>query len=144
MTVANLWEDAALREQQVDTRKVGKFLLSLETRLEAAERRIEQDALTIEQCHENVASQSAFFKSRISGLERLARFLADLLGALIALTAGGVIAAYLGGNQLLLSTGLAVFFFGLAFLGSNFLFKQVERWCLEAPRTNSRKSDSRA
>jgi hypothetical protein len=138
MTVANLWEEPALREQQVDTRKVGKFLLNLETRLEAAERRIEQDALTIEQCREDVASQSAFFKNRIAGLERLVRFFADILVALIGLIAGGVIAAYLGGNQLLPSAGLAVFFFGLAFLGSNFLFKQVERWCLEAPRTNSR------
>jgi hypothetical protein len=131
MTVANLWEEPALREQQVDTRKVGKFLLNLETRLEAAERRIEQHALAIEQCREDVASQSAFFKSRIAGLERLVRFVADILIALIALVAGGVISAYVGSNQLLPSISLAVFSFGAVFLGTNFLFKQVKGRCLE-------------
>ena len=131
MTVSDLWEGAALREQRVDTRKLGKFILNLETRLEAAEQRIEQHALTIEQCRQEVVSKSAILKRRISGLERLVRFLADILVALIALVAGGVIAAYLGGHQLLPSIGLAVFSFGLAFLGTKFLFKQVEDWCLE-------------
>ena len=42
MTVSDLWEGAALREQRVDTRKLGEFILNLETRLEAAEQRIEQ------------------------------------------------------------------------------------------------------
>jgi hypothetical protein len=37
MTVSDLWEGAALHEQQVDTRKLGKFILNLGTRLEAAE-----------------------------------------------------------------------------------------------------------
>lgn len=131
MTVSNLWESAALLQHQVDARKLGKFILNLETRLEAAERRIEQHALAINQCRQEVASKSAILKRRLSGLERLVEFLADIFVALIALVAGGVIAAYLGSNQLLPSIGLAVLSFGLAFLGTNFLFKQVKGWCLE-------------
>ena len=131
MTVSDLWEGATLLEQQIDTRKLGKFILNLETRLEAAERRIEQHALTIEQCRQEAASKSAILKRRISGLERLVKFLADILVALIALIAGGVIAAYLGSNQLLPSIVVAVFSFGLAFLGTHFFFKQVEGWSLE-------------
>jgi hypothetical protein len=45
--------------------------------------------------------------------------------------AGGVIAAYLGSNQLVPNIGVAAFFFELAFLETKFLFKQVEGWCLE-------------
>ena len=125
MTVSDLWEGATLLEQQIDTRKLGKFILNLETRLEAAERRIEQHALTIEQCRQEAASKSAILKRRISGLERLLKFLADILVALIALIAGGVIAAYLGSNQLLPSIVVAVFSFGLAFLGTHFF---SNRW----------------
>lgn len=138
MTVSDRWEGAALREQQVDTRKLGKLILNLETRLEAAERRSEQHALTIEQCRQEVASKSVILKRRISGLERLVNFLADILAALIAVVAGGVSAAYLGGNQLLPSLVVAAFSFGLAFLGAQFLFKQVEGWCSEykQPATN--------
>jgi len=131
MTVTNLWEGAALREQPVDPGKLGKFVLNLETRLEAAERRVEQHALTIEQCRQEITGRSAILKRRISGLERLVNFLADTLFALIAVIAGGVSAAYLGGNQLLPSLVVAAFSFGLAFLGIKFLFKQVEGWCFE-------------
>jgi hypothetical protein len=131
MTVTNLWEGAALREQRADTRKLGKFILNLETRLEAAERRVEQHALTIEQCRQEVASRSAILKRRLSGLERLVNFLADILVAVIAVVAGGVSAAYLGSNQLLPSLVVAAVSFGLVFLGTRFLFKQVEGWCFE-------------
>jgi hypothetical protein len=132
MTIADLGERAALLEQQVDARKLNQFILNLERRIETTERRIEQHEIIIEQYRQETTAKSAVLKNRICGLERLVMFLADMLVALITFIAGGVIAGYVGGDQLLLpSIGLVVLSFGFVFLGTDFLFKQVEAWCLE-------------
>jgi hypothetical protein len=130
MTTVDLGGRLAFLERQVGTRKAGE-IPNLESRIDMAERLVDQHGLNIEQYRHEAASKSAVLERRIRGLERLVVFLAEVLIALIAVVVGGLVAGYLGGDYWLPNSGLAAFAFLVVFLGANLLFRKVASSCLQ-------------
>src|SRR5689334_14926575 len=116
--------------RQVGTGRAGE-IPNLESRIDMAERLVDQQGLDIGQYRHEAASKSAVLERRIGGLERLVVFLAEVLIALIAAVVAALVAGYLGGDYWLPSSGLAAFAFLVAFLAANFLFRKVVSSCLE-------------
>jgi uncharacterized membrane protein YeaQ/YmgE (transglycosylase-associated protein family) len=104
---------------------------NLESRIDMAERLVDQHGLDVGQYRHEAARKSAMLERRIGGLERLVVFLAEVLIALIAAVVAALVAGYLGGAYWLPSSGLAAFTFLVAFLGANLLFRKVVSSCLQ-------------
>lgn len=130
MTAADSSRRPAFHERQVGIRKADE-ILNLESRIDLAEQVVDRHALNIEEYRYEAASKSARLEKQIIGLQRLVMFLAEVLVALIAVVFAGLVAGYLGGGYLLPSSGLAALAFLVAFLGANFLFREVANSCLE-------------
>ena len=131
MTTGDLGGRLAFLERQVGLRKAGE-IPNLESRIDMAERLVDQHGLDIGQYRHEAATKSAVLERRIRGLEQLVVFLAEVVIALIAVLFAGLVAAYLGGNYWLPSGGLAAFAFLVAFLGANILFRKVASSCLSS------------
>ena len=129
MTTADLGGRLAFLEGQVGIRKAGE-IPNLESRIDMTERLVEQHGLNIDQYRHEAASKLAVLERRMRGLERLVGFLAEVLIALIAVIASGLVAGYLGSEYWLPNGGLAAFAFLITFLGANFLLKKVLNSCL--------------
>lgn len=138
MTTGDLGGRLAFLERQVGIRKAGD-IPNLESRIDTTERLVEQHGLNIGQYRHEAASKLAVLERRMRGLERLVVFLAEVLIALIAIIASGVVAGYLGGDYWLPNGGLAAFVFLIAFLGANFLLSKVVDSCLNrsSPKINA-------
>jgi len=117
-------------ERQIGIRKTSE-ILNLESRIDLAEKLVDQHGQTVGQYRHEAANRSAALERRIKGLERLIVFLAEVLIALIAVVFAGLIAGYLGCGYLLPSSGLAAFAFLVAFLGANLLFRKVASSCFQ-------------
>ncbi|HUL87261.1 MAG TPA: hypothetical protein VLU23_03635 [Pseudolabrys sp.] len=128
MTTNDLGGRLVFPERQVGTRKAGG-IPNLESRIDLAEKLVDQHGLMVGQYRHEAASRSAVLERRVEGLERLVVFLAEALIALIAVVFGGLVAGYLGGGYLLLSSGLAAFAFLVVFQGANLLFRKVASSC---------------
>ena len=103
--------------------------VNLESRINLAEKLVDQHGLMVGQYRHEAASRSAVLERRIKGLERLIVFLAEVLIALIAVVFAGLIAGSLGGGYVLPSSSLAACAFLVAFLGANLLFRKVASSC---------------
>jgi uncharacterized membrane protein YeaQ/YmgE (transglycosylase-associated protein family) len=130
MTTSDFSGRLAFLGRQVGAGKVGESP-NLESRVDMAERLVDQHGVDIGQYRYEAATKSAVLERRIGGLERLVVFLAEVLVALIAAVVAGLVAGYLGGDYWLPNSGLAGFAFLVAFLGANFLFRKVASSCLE-------------
>ena len=130
MTTADVGGRVAFLERQVGSRKAGE-ILNLENRIDLAERLVDQHGLDIMQYRQEATNKSAVLEARIRGLEQLVVFLAEVLVALIAVLVAGLVAGYLGGGYWVRSSGLAAIAFLVAFLGANFLFREVVSSCLK-------------
>ena len=128
MTTNDLGGRPVFPERQVGTRKAGG-IPNLESRIDLAEKLVDQHGLMVGQYRHEAASRSAVLERRVEGLERLVVFLAEALIALIAVVFAGLVAGYLGGGYLLLSSGLAAFAFLVVFQGANLLFRKVASSC---------------
>ena len=130
MTTADVGGRAAFLERRVGSRKAGE-ILNLENRIDLAERLVDQHGLEIIHYRHEATNKSAVLEARIGGLEQLVVFLAEVLVALIAVLVAGLVAGYLGGDYWVRSSGLAAIAFLVAFLGANFLFREVVSSCLK-------------
>ena len=130
MTTSDFGGRLAFLGRQVGTGSAGQ-VPNLESRIDMAERLVEEHSLEIGQYRHEAASKSAMLERRIGGIERLVVFLAEVLIALIAAVVAALIAGYLGGDYWLPSGGLAAFAFLVVFLGANLLFRKVVSSCLD-------------